>query len=70
MAARQLGTISFARDEMSTLPQRGAEAVRREAQVRAVTSVLSAYGLLDERSYAEQQEIVDAILAVFTRFDA
>lgn len=69
MAARQLGTISFARDEMSTLPQRGAEAVRREAQVRAVTSVLSAYGLLDERSYAEQ-EIVDAILAVFTRFDA
>jgi hypothetical protein len=70
MASRQLGTISFARDEMGTLSLGGSQSVQREAQVRAVISVLSAYRLLEERSFAEQQEIVDAILAVFTRFEA
>ncbi|HEX8387866.1 MAG TPA: ATP-binding protein, partial [Sphingomonas sp.] len=36
MEARQQGTIAFARNEMSTLPPRGAQAIQREAQVRAV----------------------------------
>jgi hypothetical protein len=62
--------ISFARSEMSAFPPRGAQALQREAQMKAVTSLLSAYGLLDDRPFSEQQEIVDAILAVFTRFDA
>lgn len=70
MAARQQGAISFARNEMSTLLVRGAQGLQRDAQLRAITSVLSAYGLLDDRPFSEQQEIVDALLAVFIRFEA
>jgi hypothetical protein len=68
IAARQKGIVSFARDEMSALSEQGADSGQRHAHARAIASVLSAYGLFEGRSFAEQQEIIDAILAVFTRF--
>jgi hypothetical protein len=68
IAARRQGFLSFARDEMSVLSERGTDSDQHDAEAKAIASVLAAYGLLDDRSYAEQQEIIDAILAVFTRF--
>lgn len=70
MVARRQGLVSFARDEMSTLSERSGDVTLRDAQAKAIASVLSAFRLLEDRSYAEQQEIIDAILAVFTRFRA
>ncbi|KKN80936.1 hypothetical protein LCGC14_0324920 [marine sediment metagenome] len=37
----------------------------REAQVSALVKVLAAYGLLEDRTYAEQQEIINAIIDIF-----
>lgn len=69
-AARQQGLISFARNEMSTLAERSSDSPQRNAQAKAVATVLSAYGLLDDLSFEEQQEIIDAILTVFTRYNS
>lgn len=66
--ARREGIVSYSRGEMSVLSERSSDGVQRDAQARAVASVLSAYGLFDDRSYAEQQEIINSLLAVFTRF--
>lgn len=66
--ARRQGIFSYSRDEMSVLAERSADRAQRDAQARAVASVLSAYGLFEGRSYSEQQEIINALLAVFIRF--
>jgi hypothetical protein len=67
--ARSEGYLAVSRDRLRTLDAVGqAERRRREAQVRAVTSVLSAFGVLDDRTYDEQQALIDAILKIFVRF--
>lgn len=68
-AARRQGAISFFRDDLPSLAV-SARSVNRDAQAKAVASVLAAFGLLEDKTYAEQQEIIDAILSVFLRFDA
>lgn len=67
--ARSEGYLAISRDRLRTLDTVvQAERRRREAQVRALTSVLSAFGVLDDRTYDEQQALIDAILKIFVRF--
>lgn len=68
-AARLRGAISFARDDLPSLNVPG-HTPKRDAQAKALASVLSAYGLLEDKSFVEQQQIIDAILAVFVRFNS
>ena len=66
-AAREDGSLAFDRLAMPSLLEPSAEAERRDrdAKAEALVRVLAAFELLADRSYAEQQEIVDAILRVF-----
>ena len=64
--SREEGVIAYARKDMQSL--RAApptENKQRERQVTALARVLTAFGVLDDRSYAEQQELLDAVLSVF-----
>ena len=69
-AARQQGFVALARDEMSSLGMASSSLGQREAQARAIASVLSAFGVLEDRPYQEQQELIDALLSVFAKFSA
>lgn len=69
-AARQQGYVALARDQMSSLGTAATPIGQREAQARAIASVLSAFGVLEDRPYQEQQELVDALLNVFAKFSA
>lgn len=66
--ARRQGFVALSRTEVPSLAgtttpvQLRAE---REAKAQALVQVLSAYDVLTDRPYAEQQELVDAILAIF-----
>lgn len=47
------------------IPTRHSADMVREAQVSALVKVLAAYDLLEGRTYAEQQEIINAIINIF-----
>lgn len=65
-AARNDGIIAF---PAAVLPQMSAgntgEAIRRRAQAEALLKVLAAFGILEDRSIAEQERLVRAIFSVF-----
>lgn len=64
--ARQEGYVALSRHEMPTLSVRHApDRAERDSRAKALVQVLAAFSLLDDRSYEEQQAIVDAILRVF-----
>ncbi|MBN8960601.1 MAG: ATP-binding protein [Rhizobiales bacterium] len=64
--AREQGFIALNRSSIPTLSSSlSADTTVREAQAAALTTILSAFGLLEDRSYEEQQQIVEAILSVF-----
>ncbi len=46
-------------------PSKPIDRTARENQMTALIQVLSAYDILEERSYEEQQELIEAIFAVF-----
>lgn len=69
-AARQQGFVALARDQMSSLGTAATPLSQREAQARAIASVLSAFGVLEDRTYQEQEELIDALLSVFAKFTA
>ena len=66
-AAREDGAFAFVRGEIPTLASAAGDADRRDrdAKAEALVRVLAAFDLLADRSYAEQQEIVEAVLRVF-----
>ncbi|MBS7790274.1 ATP-binding protein [Roseococcus sp. SDR] len=65
-AARNDGIIAF---PAAVLPQMSAgttaEAIQRRAQAEALLKVLAAFGILEDRSIAEQERLVRAIFSVF-----
>jgi hypothetical protein len=65
-AARNDGIIAF---PAAILPQmstgQSGEAIRRRAQAEALLKVLAAFGILEDRSIAEQERLVRAIFSVF-----
>ena len=65
--AREEGSLALVRREIPSLSSTITDAERRDrdAKAEALVRVLSAFDLLSERKYAEQQEIVEAILRVF-----
>ncbi|MBY3115641.1 ATP-binding protein [Rhizobium laguerreae] len=66
-AAREEGSFALIRNEIPILTSASGEVERRDrdAKAEALVRVLAAFNLLSERSYTEQQEIVEAILRVF-----
>ena len=66
-AAREEGYIAFARVDLPSLATPMPDAIRREhdARTEALVRVLAAYGVLADRPYDEQQELIEAILRVF-----
>ncbi|WP_427025989.1 ATP-binding protein [Aureimonas ureilytica] len=65
---RQDGIVSYVRNEIGGLSDGYGTSAERDAQARAVASVLSAFGVMDGRSFDEQQKLISALLLVFTRF--
>jgi hypothetical protein len=65
--SRSDGFMTIVREDIPSLTgaMPAAERKDREAQARALMRVLDAYGMLDDRSYEEQQNIIDAIFKVF-----
>jgi hypothetical protein len=65
--ARQDGYIALARADIPILSAAPSDVERRsrDARARALVQVLSAYGILSDRPYAEQQEIIEAIMRIF-----
>lgn len=61
--ARGSGAIAVVRPVMPTA--RPAERPVHERQIAALTQVLSAYDVLENRTYDEQQQIIEAIFAIF-----
>lgn len=66
-AAREQGFVALVRSEMPVLAEKLAEPDRqqREAKVQALVQVLAAFEVLADRPYAEQQELIDAIVRIF-----
>ena len=66
VAARREGALAIVRAEVPALrvPQ-GAARDQRDARATALVQVLTAFGLLEDRSYDEQQLIVQSILQIF-----
>lgn len=66
-AAREEGYFALARVDIPSLSAPLTETARRERDTRAeaLVRVLAAYNVLADRPYAEQQEMVEAILRVF-----
>lgn len=63
--ARGDGSIALTRSGVSSQSMGAAERATREAQTAALTQVLAAFGVLEDRSYQEQQELIRAILDLF-----
>lgn len=65
-SARNEGSIAIVRAAVPKLAQtKAADRTTLEAQTTALIQVLEAYGLLEDRSYDEQQQLVEAILEIF-----
>lgn len=60
--ARQQGYVAFARSEIPSLKSPNED---RDSRARALTQVLSAYGLLEDLKFSQQQELIDAIMRIF-----
>jgi hypothetical protein len=64
--ARDQGFIAVSRSSIATLSTSpSSERTIREAQTSALMTILAAFGVLDDRPYEEQQQLVEAILRVF-----
>ena len=65
--ARNSGSIALVRGGIPSLIATLPKSTRseRDAKARALVRVLAAYGLLKDRPYSEQQQIIDAILQIF-----
>jgi hypothetical protein len=67
--ARQAGYVPILR---SVVPHavRSADRTTRDSQAKALVQILSAYDVLEGRSYQEQQELIEAILGIFLGSEA
>lgn len=65
--SRSDGFMTIVREDIPSLTgvMPAAERKDKEAQAKALMRVLDAYGMLDDRPYDEQQDIIDAIFKVF-----
>jgi len=65
--ARADGYVALVRSELPILsrPPSGIATKDADARAEALTRVLAAYGILEGRTYAEQQELIEAILQIF-----
>lgn len=64
LSARQAGYVPVLRSAVPTAAK-ASERGTRESQTAALVQILSAYDVLEGRSYEEQQELIEAILKVF-----
>lgn len=63
---REDGVLALARTGMPSLESaHGSDRATRDAQAKALIRVLAAFGTLEDRSYDEQQSLVEAILKIF-----
>jgi hypothetical protein len=62
--ARNSGSIAIMKSVLPTA--KPTERSARESQILALTRILTAYDVLEGRTYEEQQQLIEAILAVFT----
>ncbi|WP_404713622.1 ATP-binding protein [Sphingomonas sp. MMS24-J13] len=65
--ARNLGSIAIMKSVAPTA--KPAERSAWERQILALTRILTAYDILEGRTYEEQQELIEAIFAVFVSSD-
>jgi hypothetical protein len=65
--ARNTGSIAVMKSAMP--PAKPAERSAREDQILALTQILTAYDVLEGRTYEEQQQLIEAIFAVFVSPD-
>jgi len=68
LTRRNLGFIAFDRSAVLSVSSRvdvGATAPSTDAKIEALAQVLAAFGVFDEMPYAEQEELISAILAIF-----
>ena len=66
IAAREEGALAVVRSEIGALAQATpSERADRQSRTQALIRILAAFGVLTDRSYDEQQALVDAILGVF-----
>jgi hypothetical protein len=70
-ALRKEGVLAFERSQITaaTMPTGGKaardEAQRRTEMLKAIATVLDGYGLLEGMPYAQQHELLNALLAIF-----
>ncbi|SAL15563.1 DNA mismatch repair protein [Caballeronia udeis] len=66
-AARADGYMALARTDLPSLSVAlpSSERTERDVKAQALMRVLAAYDVLDDRSYDEQQALIDAILKIF-----
>jgi hypothetical protein len=66
-AARLEGQMALARTDVPSLSisAKAPERTDRDIKAQALLRVLAAYGVLDDRSYDEQQALIQAILQIF-----
>lgn len=63
--ARSEGSFAVTRASFPALQAVPAERATRDAQTAALIQVLAAYGVLDDRTYQEQQDLIRAVLGIF-----
>jgi hypothetical protein len=63
--ARKDGSFAIIRETIPSLRTTPAQRATRDAQTTALIQVLAAYGLLEDLTYKEQQELVHAIMEIF-----
>jgi hypothetical protein len=69
--SRRQGYVVLSRNQMSSLATSGitgSQRDARDAEAKAIATVLSAFGVFEGRTYDEQQRLVDAILNIFVKF--
>ncbi len=66
-SARNRGAIAILRSELPSLSANSPRSNRadRDTKARALVRILAAYGVLNDRTYTEQQELIEAVMRVF-----
>lgn len=64
-AAREQGRVALVRSELPMLRTMETAGQEREARIAALVKVLSAFDVFEGRTYAEQQDLINAILHIF-----
>jgi hypothetical protein len=66
--ARSSGVIAIETAKVPSLPKvsKGAVPAEWQAKVKALAQVLAAYNVMEDRSFDEQQELIDAIIRIFS----